>query len=82
MCACLFILFSARMKENLPKIDDGGNGFPPGRGGGGGGGWVGGFSLWGFLMLIAFIRDKEKEKPYKHTALTKSRLKRMRQGQM
>ncbi|MCO5612666.1 hypothetical protein L7F22_066935 [Adiantum nelumboides] len=76
----------ARQKENLPKLDDGGPGGGPGRGdgggggGGGGGGWAGGFALWGFLLLLSFIKEKEKDKPFKREALTKSKLKKMREA--
>ncbi|KAH7405323.1 hypothetical protein KP509_15G065500 [Ceratopteris richardii] len=61
----------ARQKEILPKLDDGGSGGGPGRddggggGGGGGGGWAGGFFLWGFLLLLSFVKEKEKDKVYR-----------------
>ncbi|KAI5069101.1 hypothetical protein GOP47_0015402 [Adiantum capillus-veneris] len=77
----------ARQKENLPKLDDSGPGGGPGRGddgggggGGGGGGWAGGFALWGFLLLLSFIKEKEKDKPYRRDAFTKSRVKKMREA--
>ncbi|CAN8303868.1 unnamed protein product [Cochlearia groenlandica] len=54
-------------KEKSPKLDDGGNGFPPrddGGGGGGGGGGMdssGGFFLFGFLLFMGYLKDLEGE---------------------
>lgn len=58
-------------KEKSPDLDDGGTGFPPrdddggGGGGGGGGGWSGGFFFFGFLAFLGFLKDQEKEGPYR-----------------
>ncbi|XP_010943218.1 protein FERTILITY RESTORER RF2, mitochondrial [Elaeis guineensis] len=54
-------------KEKLPKLDDGGTGFPPrndgGGGGGGGGGhkWSGGFYFFAFLVFLDYLKDLERE---------------------
>ncbi|CAH2034517.1 unnamed protein product [Thlaspi arvense] len=55
----------APTREKSPKLDDGGNGFPPRDGGGGGGGggggesFSGGFFLFGFLMFMGYLKDLE-----------------------
>lgn len=67
----LLSCYAAKDKAFTPKLDDGGTGGglggggEGGGGGGGGGGGSGGFLFWGLLMLIGFIRDNEKEKPYR-----------------
>ncbi|CAN6817182.1 hypothetical protein Bca4012_006934 [Brassica carinata] len=59
-------------KVKSPKLDDGGSGFPPrhdgGGGGGGGGGesFSGGFFLFGFLMLMGYLKDLEGEHDNSH----------------
>jgi len=51
-----------------PKLDDGGTGLPPrddgggGGGGGGGGSSSGGFFLFGFLLILSYLKDLEAEK--------------------
>ncbi|XP_008806066.1 protein YELLOW LEAF 1, choloroplastic-like [Phoenix dactylifera] len=56
-------------KEKLPKLDDGGIGFPPrndgGGGGGGGGGheWSGGFYFFAFLVFLGYLKDLESKEP-------------------
>eukprot|EP00249_Psilotum_nudum_P012007 c23526_g1_i1 orf=240-773(+) len=78
----------AHQKEGLPKLDDGGVGGGPGRGdgggggGGGGGGWAGGFFFWGLLMMIGFMRDNDKEKPYNQSFQHKSKGKKRREAEM
>jgi len=53
---------------NSPKLDDGGTGLPPrddgggGGGGGGGGSSSGGFFLFGFLLILSYIKDLEAER--------------------
>ncbi|CAL9216803.1 unnamed protein product [Arabidopsis halleri] len=59
-------------KEKSPKLDDGGNGFPPrddgggGGGGGGGGSSSGGFFLFGFLLFMGYLKDLEGEHENNH----------------
>ncbi|PON51405.1 hypothetical protein PanWU01x14_216490 [Parasponia andersonii] len=55
-------------KDKLPDLDDGGTGLPPrydggwgGGGGGGGGNSSGGLLLFGFLLFLDFLKDKESE---------------------
>eukprot|EP01018_Ginkgo_biloba_P014101 Gb_19404 [translate_table: standard] len=72
-------------KEKAPELDDGGIGGGPGRddggggGGGGGGGWAGGFFFFGFLAFLGFLKDKEREGPYREE---NSRRKKNRQMQL
>ncbi|KAK3156582.1 hypothetical protein QOZ80_2AG0109130 [Eleusine coracana subsp. coracana] len=56
-------------KVQGPKLDDGSGGFPPfrfGKGGGGGGGggggsnYFGGFLLFGFVLLLDYLKEFEK----------------------
>ncbi|XP_072961990.1 protein YELLOW LEAF 1, choloroplastic-like isoform X1 [Typha angustifolia] len=65
----------APVKGNVkvPKLDDGGAGFPPffggGGGGGGGGGFgpsSGGFFLFTFIVLLDFIKELEKKWGHRH----------------
>ncbi|XP_023645885.1 uncharacterized protein LOC17898101 isoform X2 [Capsella rubella] len=59
-------------KDKSPKLDDGGNGFPPrddgggGGGGGGGGSSSGGFFLFGFLLFMGYLKDLEGEHENSH----------------
>ncbi|KAG1327166.1 protein YELLOW LEAF 1, choloroplastic [Cocos nucifera] len=59
-------------KEKLPKLDDGGTGFPPGNDGGGGGGgggghkWSGGFYFFAFLVFLDYLKDLESKEPSRH----------------
>ncbi|VYS47601.1 unnamed protein product [Arabidopsis thaliana] len=59
-------------KVKSPKLDDGGNGFPPrddgggGGGGGGGGSSSGGFFLFGFLLFMGYLKDLEGEHENNH----------------
>ncbi|KAM0941685.1 putative protein FERTILITY RESTORER RF2 [Dioscorea sansibarensis] len=57
-----------KSRDRPPKLDHGGNGYPPyyfgGGGGGGGGGWSssGGFFVFAFLLFLDFLKELEENK--------------------